>query len=135
MDPIITSVTEQDHVLNEEAIIDRDSNAFDTEITISLISVSRRNLSDKVGMCISFLEVVHATIVPYVVEIAFPFPEFIGWCTEQYSHEERVVVNKQGSEVMCRIEILSIRDSLSIPESFSAVSEPFNEEKLIRVYR
>jgi hypothetical protein len=73
MDPIITSVTEQDPVVNEEALIDRDSDVFDTEITISPISVSRSNLSDKVGRCIPFLEAVQATIVPYAVEIAFPF--------------------------------------------------------------
>jgi hypothetical protein len=122
-------------VANEEALIDRDSYIFYAEITISPIFVSRRNLSDKVGKCIPFLEVVQATIVPYAVEIAFSFPKFIGWCAEQYSHEERVIVNKRGSEVLCRVESLSIRESLSIPESFSAISEPFNEEKMIRVYR
>jgi hypothetical protein len=135
MDPIVTSVTEQDPMTNKEALIDRDSNVFDTEITISPISVSRSNLFDNVGKRIPFLEVVQATIVPYVVRIAFPFLEFIGWCAEQCSHEERVVVNKRGSEVMCRLESLSIRESLCIPESFSAMSEPFNEEKLIRVYK
>jgi hypothetical protein len=135
MDPIITSVTEQDPVSNEEALIDRDSDVFDTEITISPISVSRSNLSDNVGKHIPFLEAVQASIVPYVVEVTFPFPEFIGWCAEQYSQEEKVVVNKQGSEVMCRVESMSIRDALSIPESFSAVSEPFNEENIIRLYR
>jgi hypothetical protein len=135
MDPIITSVTEKDPVSNEEALIDRDSDVFDTEITISPISVSRSNLSDNVGKHIPFLEAVQATIVPYVVEVAFPFPEFIGWCAEQYSQEEKVVVNKQGSEVLCRVESLSIRDALGIPESFSIVSEPFDEENLIRVYR
>jgi hypothetical protein len=135
MEPIITSVTEQDPVENEEALIDRDTDVFYVEITISPIFVSRSNLSDKVGRCISFLEAVQATIVPYVVEIDFPFPEFVGWCTEQYAHEERIIVNKQGSLVLCRIERLSIRESLSIPESFSVNSEPFNEEKLIRVYR
>jgi hypothetical protein len=82
MDPIITSVTEKDPVSNEEALIDRDSDVFDTEITISPISVSRSNLSDNVGRRIPFLEAVQATIVPYVVEVAFPFPEFIGWCAE-----------------------------------------------------
>ena len=87
------------------------------------------------GRCTLFLEVVQATIVPYVDEITFPFPKFIGWCAEQYFHEERVVVNKRGSKVMCRIETLSIRDTLSIPEYFSALSEPFNEEKIIKVYR
>lgn len=132
---IITSVTEKDPVVNEEALIDRYSYVFDTEITISPISVSRRNLSDNVGRSIPFLEAVQESIVPYAVEVTFYFPEFIGWCTEQYSHEERVVINKQRSKVMCRVESLSIQDSLTIPESFSTVSEPFNEEKLIRVYR
>jgi hypothetical protein len=120
---------------NEEALINQDSDVFDNEITISPISVSRRNLSDNVGRCILFLEVVQATIVPYVVEITFPFPEFIGWCIKQYSHEERVVVNKQRSNLMYRLDILSIQYSLGIPESFSAISEPFNQEKIIRVYR
>jgi hypothetical protein len=122
-------------VVNEESLIDRDSNVFDTKITISPIFVSRSNLSDKVGRCISFLEVVQATVVPYAVEITFPFPEFINWCVEQYSHEERVVMNKLWSEVMCRVEILSIQESLDIPEYFSANYEPFNEENLIRVYK
>jgi hypothetical protein len=134
MDPIITLVTEQDPVENEESLIDRDSKVFDTLITIFPISVSRRNMSNKVGKCIPFLEAFQAIIVSFVVEISFPFLEFIGWCVEQYSHEERVVVNKRGSEVMCRVESLSIRESLSIPESFSAMSKPFNEENLIRVY-
>jgi hypothetical protein len=44
-------------------------------------------------------------------------------------------VNKRGSKVMCRVESMSIRESLGIPESFYAMSEPFNEEKIIRVYR
>jgi hypothetical protein len=78
-------VTEQDPVSNEEPLIDQDSNVFNTEITISPISVSRDNLSDSVGKKVPFLEEIQATIVPYVVELAFPFPEFIGWCAEQYS--------------------------------------------------
>jgi hypothetical protein len=122
MDPIITSVTKQDPVENEEALIDRDADVFYVEITISPIFVSRRNLSDKVGRCIPFLEAVQATIVPYPVKIAFLFPKFIGWCIEQYSHEERVVVNKRGSKVLCRVESLSIRKSLGIPKYFSAIS-------------
>jgi hypothetical protein len=103
MDLIITSVTKQDPVANEESLIDRDSNIFDTEITILAISVSISNMFDKVGRCIPFLEAVQATRVPYAIKIAFPFPKFIGWCAKQYSHEEKVVVNKRGSEVMCRV--------------------------------
>jgi hypothetical protein len=82
MDPIITLVIEKDPVPNEEALFDRDSNVFNTETTISPISVSIRNMSNNVGKNIPFLEAVQATIVPYDVEVAFPFPKFIGWCRE-----------------------------------------------------
>jgi hypothetical protein len=120
---------------NEEALIDRDSDVFDTEITISPVSVSRANLSDNVGRQIPFLEAVQASIVPYVVEVAFPFPEFIGWCAETILTGREGVLNKLGSEVLCRVDSPSIRYALGIPESPSAVSEPFEEENLVMVYR
>jgi hypothetical protein len=85
MDPVFLSVTEKDPLPSEESLIDRDSDVFDTEITVSPISVSRANLPDHVGRQIPFLEAVQASIVPYAIEVAFPFPEFIGWCVEQYS--------------------------------------------------
>jgi hypothetical protein len=113
--PIITSVIEQDHVSNEESLIDQDSDVFDTEITVSPISMSISNLFDNVGKQIPFLEAVQAVIVPYVVEFSFPFPKFVGWCTEQYSQEDKFILNKRGSKVLCRVEILSIRDALIIP--------------------
>jgi hypothetical protein len=90
MDPIITSVTEQDSTTIEESLIDRDTDVSDVEITISPISVSRSNLSDIIGKSIPFLEAVQATIVPYAVEIAFPFPEFVGWCANN-------ILMKKGS--------------------------------------
>jgi hypothetical protein len=58
MEPIITSVIEQDPVSNEEALIDQDADFFDVEITISPIYVTRSNMFDKVGRCIPFLEAV-----------------------------------------------------------------------------
>jgi hypothetical protein len=97
--------------------------------------MSRANLSYNVGNQIPLLEAVQVTIVPYTLEVAFPFPEFIGWCTQKYSHEEKVVLNKQGFEVLCRVENLSIQSTLDIPYSFSIVYELFEEENLIMVYR
>ena len=44
-------------------------------------------------------------------------------------------MNKLGSEVLCKIDSLSIRHTLSIPESSPIVSKPFEEEKMITVYR
>jgi hypothetical protein len=94
MDPIIMYVAEKYLVSNEEALIDKYLDVFDTEITISPISVSRANMSDNVGKQIPFLEAVQTTIVPHIFEVAFPFPEFIGWCAVKYSQEEKVVLNK-----------------------------------------
>jgi hypothetical protein len=79
---VILSVKEKDSATKEEALIDRDSNVFDTEITVSPISVSRSNLLDNVGKRIPFLEVAQSSITPYVVEVVFPFPEFVRWCVK-----------------------------------------------------
>jgi len=135
MDPVVLSVTEQDPLPSKEALIEKDSDVFDTEITVSPVSVSKANLSDHVERQIPFLEATHASVVPYVVKVAFSFPEFIGWCIEQYSQEESVVLDRLGSEVLCRIDCSSIRYALDIPESPSTASEPFEEEKLVAVYR
>jgi hypothetical protein len=101
--PIVLSVNEQDISSKEEALIDRDSDVFDIEITVSPVSVSKSNLLDKVGTRIPFLEAAQASITPYVVEVVFPFPEFVSWCAEQYSQEERVILNKLGSKVLCEV--------------------------------
>jgi hypothetical protein len=77
MKPIILSITEQDITSKEEALIDRDSDVFDTEITVSPIFVYKSNLLDNVGKRIPFLEVAQASITPYIVEVIFPFPEFV----------------------------------------------------------
>jgi hypothetical protein len=45
----ILSMNEQEITSREEALIDRDSNVFDTEIIVLPISVSRSNLLDDVG--------------------------------------------------------------------------------------
>jgi hypothetical protein len=85
--PVVLSINEQDISSREEALIDRDSNVFDIEITVSHVSMSRSNLLDNVGMRIPFLEVAQASITPYIIEVVFPFPEFVCWCAEQYSQE------------------------------------------------
>jgi hypothetical protein len=70
--PVILSMNEQDI-----ALIDKDSDVFDTEIIVSPISVSRLNLLDNVRKKIPFLRMTQASNTPYVIEVVFPFPEFI----------------------------------------------------------
>jgi hypothetical protein len=83
--PVVLSINEQEISSREEALIDRDFNVFNIEITVSSISVSRSNLLDNIGKQITFLGMNQASIIPYVIEVVFPFPEFISWCAEQYS--------------------------------------------------
>jgi hypothetical protein len=71
----------------------------------------------------------------YATELCFQFPKFIGWCAKQYTESERVVIDKNGSKVLCKIDAMSIRESLKITKSFSENFEPFDEEEIIRVYR
>jgi hypothetical protein len=133
--PVILSVNEQEISSKEEALIDRDFDVFDTEITVSPVSVSRSNLLDNVGKHIPFLEAVQASIIPYVVETVFPFPEFVSWCVERYSQGERVILNKLGSEVLCKVDSLSLRHALSIPDASPTVPEHFEEQRMITIYR
>jgi hypothetical protein len=78
-------MNEHEIASREESLIDKDFDVFNTEITVSPISVSRSNLLDNVWKRIPFLRTAQASITPYVVEVVFPFSEFISWCVEQYS--------------------------------------------------
>jgi hypothetical protein len=133
--PVILTMCEQETSSGEEALIDRDFDVFDTEMTVSPISVSKSNLLNNVGTHIPFLEVARASIIPYVIETVFPFLEFVSWCAERYSQKERVILNKLGSEVLCKVDGLSLQHTLNAPDSSPAVSKPFEEQKMIMIYR
>jgi hypothetical protein len=94
MNLVILFIIEKDSSSKEEAQIDRDSDIFDTEINVSPISVSISNLLDNFRKRMPFLEAGQGSITPYSVKVAFHFPEFISWCAEQYSQEEKVILNK-----------------------------------------
>jgi hypothetical protein len=133
--PIILSINEQEISSREEALIDRDFDIFDTEIMVSPVSMSRSNLLDNVGKNIPFLEVAQASIIPYVVETVFPFPKFVSWCAERYSQGERVILNKLGSEVLCKVDSPSLQHALSVSDASPIVLEPFKEQRMITIYR
>jgi hypothetical protein len=101
---VVLSMSEPDIYSKEESLIDRDFDVFNKETMVSPVSVSKENLLNNDGSCIPFLEASQASFTPYVVETVFPFPEFVSWCAEQYSQGERVILNKLGSEVLCKID-------------------------------
>jgi hypothetical protein len=133
--PAILTLCEQEISSREEALIDSDFDVFDTEIMVSPISVSKSNLLNDVGTHIPFLEVAQASIIPYVIETVFSFPEFMSWCAERYSQEERVILNKLRSKVLCKVDGPSLWHALNAPDSFPTVLDPFEEQKMIMIYR
>jgi hypothetical protein len=133
--PVSLSLNEKAISSREEPLIDKDFDVFDTEITVSPVSVSRSNLLDNFRKHIPFLEVAQASIIPCVVEMVFPFPEFVSCCAERYSQGERVILNKLGSEFMCNVEIPSLQHSLSVPDTSHIVPNPFEEHRMITIYR
>jgi len=75
--PVVLSMSEPDISSREDSLIDRDSDVFEIKTTVSPISVSKANFLNNIGSHISFLEVDQASFTPYVIEIVFPFPEFV----------------------------------------------------------
>ena len=80
--PVVLSMNEQEISSSEETLIDKYFDIFNIEITVSPVSMSRLNLLDNVGTHIPSLEVTLASIIPYVVEMVFPFPKIVSWCAE-----------------------------------------------------
>jgi hypothetical protein len=97
--------------------------------------VSRSNLLDNVGKHIPFLEVAQDSIIPYIIEMVFPFPEFVRWCAERYSQGERVILNKLGYKVLCKVDNPSLQHALSVPDTSPTEIDPFEEQRMITIYR
>jgi hypothetical protein len=62
--PVVLSVSEPDTPSREDALIDKDSDVFDTVTMVSPISVFKANLLNNVGSHISFLEADQASFSP-----------------------------------------------------------------------
>jgi hypothetical protein len=115
--PVVLSMSEPDTPSREDSLIDRDSDIFNTLMMVSPVSVSKENLLNNVGFHISFLEAARASFTLYVIETIFPFPEFVSWCAERYSQGKRDILNKLGSEVLCKVDGPSLRHALNIPDA------------------
>jgi hypothetical protein len=111
----------------EDLIIDRDSNVFDPVLSVNTVTESRSRLSVLGVQNAPFIDVVKLSIFPYCLEQSYQFPEFVNWCATHYSHSERVIVDTNGSESLCRVDTLSVRESLGLHKDFSQGSETFNE--------
>ena len=71
----------------------------------------------------------------FVIESVFSYLEFIEWCVSNYSKLERVIMNSDGSKVLCYINPQSIREALSIPESNEYLIEQFSELSCLELVR
>ena len=119
----------------EEVVIDREMNVFDPILLVCSVSVSKECLwqyksqgNDILNFCNSFLYY-------FAVEQTLPFPEFIEWCANIYSSSERVIMSRTTSKILCRIDVKSVHEMLSLLDIFPVNPESFNEQVPIELYK
>ena len=60
------------------------------------------------------------------------FPYLVEWCASNFSSFERVIMDSTKSKILFPANGLVVRDSFSVPASFTLCQEDFNKENLIQ---
>ena len=119
----------------EESIIDKNANIFDTILVGEAIETTRGKLEflkdrgrDTCGVFKSFFHFFSIGQTPHC-------PEFVEWCADNFSVTEGVIMNKSKSKILCPIQAFVIRKTLDIPDEFTHISQDYQEEDIIRCFR
>ena len=120
---------------SKEARTDKDVGVFDTIIINDSIEATQAKLKalqsqgiDPHGMFSSFF-------FYFSVEQNPSCPEFISWCIENYSQSKGMIMNASRSRILCPINSLNIRSTLSIPSEFIQLSNEYNEGEILRFFQ
>ena len=68
-----------------------------------------------------------SAIFQFYFESVFPFLDFIEWTIDNYSSSQRVIMDYQGSKVLCQVNSQTVRKALSIPVSHDDLDEKFSK--------
>ena len=119
----------------EEFVVDRERNVCDLVLSVGNVSVSKERLwqcnlqgNDVLNICSSFSYY-------FAIEQTLSFPEFVEWCTSNYSPSERVVMSHTTSKIFCKVDAKSIRGIINLPDSFPDNCESLNESILVEMYK
>ena len=62
-------------------------------------------------------------------------PEFVEWCTENFSVTEGVIMNNSKSKILCHVKSSTVRKTLDVPDKFSHQTQYYREEDIICCFR
>lgn len=117
---------------DQEFIVDIDDEIHEPVLTVGCVNELKQKIEIQ---SLLILDQVQSFVKCYTIESTFPFPKFIHLLASNFSSAERVVINFDGSTVLCQINVHSIREALHFPKSDEEGSIQFNEKELIRSFR
>jgi hypothetical protein len=117
---------------DQEAIVDIDGEIYEPVITLGRVTELKQRIETK-NLLIP--DQVRTFVKHFTIDSTFPFPEFIHWSASNISSAKRVIMNFDGSNVLCQINLQSIREALRLSESNEEESVQFDEKESIRSFR
>ena len=96
---------------NEDYIVDSQGEIFETLLTLGTMKELKQQLFMSSPLIPDQLKVV---INFYTLEPSFLFLEFVQWYVPHYSISERVIMNSNGSKVLCQVNAQTIRDAFLV---------------------
>ena len=115
----------------DEVLEDRDSRIFDTILSFGPISQLKMRFKDQGTDLHNFFQ---SYLYYFCPNKTLNFLDFIDWCTSNYSSSERVILDAAKSKIICLVNPLVIRYSLSVPHTITQNHEGFYEEDLIQFF-
>ena len=71
----------------------------------------------------------------FSIEKTLYYPEFVEWCVNNYSPTKRVIMNKNGTKILCQVNAKGIHKVLNVLKIFPVNVEALSEETLFQVNR
>ena len=115
----------------EEVFEDKVSNIFDTILSNGPIDVVKTKLKLLKDQGTEVHSIFRSYFHYFSTEKTLNFPEFVDWCTCNYSSSERVFMDATKSKIPCLVSPLVIRKIFSVRVELTQASKEYNEEIII----
>ena len=117
---------------DQETIVNIDGEFYEPIIILGHITELKKDVESQKSLIPKKALI---SIKRFTIEPTFPFPKFIHWSTSNFSSVKRVIMNFDGSKVLCQICSQSIREALCLFELTDEESIQFDEKYSIRCFR
>ena len=114
----VMEVQAQEYQKIEEFFEDKDSEIFDTIVSVSSVYLLKNNLKVLKDQGTGIHEILCSHFHFFTTEQNLNFPEFVDWCASNNSSSERVIMDVVEYKILFPINSLVIRDKISFPTTF-----------------